>query len=190
MVQTCHILLYCITRYVITDIELTLSFVNLTRVHTNQGGSPTKEYQVKRVTVAELQKRADQIKKDLKAGKFRGTKKAKMQTKYYNTLRNMKLKIKKEKRAKPASMKELKEGMGPQLAAVISAVEASGGTQAAPQAQKRGKSKPVDFKQGFLPGFLTQERTARIEEMVADRLFRAVATKLGLELEEETSDVG
>lgn len=36
----------------------------------------------------------------------------------------------------------------------------------------------IDFKQGILPNFLSQLNTVRIEEMVAERIFHAIATNI------------
>lgn len=48
--------------------------------------------------------------------------------------------------------------------------------------RRRAASQAFNPDQGFLPKFLAQMNMVRIEEMVADRLFREVASQIGLEV--------
>lgn len=55
---------------------------------------------------------------------------------------------------------------------------------------KKAKAlKPVDPKQGFIPGFLAQLNTVRIEELIADRAFQAMKPKLEEALGIQLSDL-
>lgn len=109
-------------------------------------------------SAAELRKKATEYKKLIDAGGLSKAKKKKYQTAYYNYLRR-------------AKAKETK---------------AAGVAQAAPKAKapRQKKAPAVNAAQGFLPNFLGQLNVARIEELIADKAFKAVAQKLGISVEE------
>lgn len=102
-----------------------------------------------------LLSKAAEYKKQIDAGKLSPKAKKVAQTAYYNYLRRAKAK---DKKAAPASAKS----------------------------KGNGKRAPrqVNPSQGFLPTFLSQLNVARIEELIADKAFKAVADQLGLSTEE------
>lgn len=59
---------------------------------------------------------------------------------------------------------------------------------------KAPKAKPVNSAQGILPNFLSQLNNARIEELVAEKIYQALARGLDLQLNgrgvDEDSEVG
>lgn len=59
---------------------------------------------------------------------------------------------------------------------------------------RKARAKKVNPDQGFLPSFLSQLSTVRIEEMIADRAFKAIKPalekQLGISLDSKSVKVG
>lgn len=54
---------------------------------------------------------------------------------------------------------------------------------------RKSKAKPIIKEQGILPGFLSQLNTVRIEELVAERMFNALAENLKLSISSNAKKV-
>lgn len=114
-------------------------------------------------TATDMRKEADQIEANLDSGKIHGKKTvAKMRFK----MSHLRYRAKK-KDAKPAA----KSKVNRELKAVTDFI-----AKAAPVSKRAPKIPLIVMEQGKLPGFLSQLSVVRIEEMIADRLFRSIET--------------